>query len=201
MVEMETHPAAQSTDRELADAVLHYGEEGAFRELYRRHTPRLLGFAARLLGRSDAEAEDAVQETWLRVCRSLDRFRWESSFSTWLLGIGLNVVRDEIRRNARSLEVDVDELPEPPAQAVFADERIDIERSIGLLPDGYRMVLVLHDVEGMKHEEIAQRLDITAGTSKSQLSKARRALRGLLVRPSGSRDGAARDGGASRQKE
>jgi len=201
MVEMETQPAAQLTDRELAEAVLHYGEERAFRELYRRHTPRLLGFVGRLLGRPDAEAEDAVQETWLRVCRSLDRFRWESSFSTWLLGIGLNVVRDEIRRSARSLEVDMDELPDPPAQAVFADERIDIERSIGLLPDGYRVVLVLHDVEGMKHEEIAHRLDITAGTSKSQLSKARRALRGLLVRSSGSRGGAARDGDASRQKE
>jgi RNA polymerase sigma-70 factor (ECF subfamily) len=130
------------------------------------------------------------------VCRSLDRFRWESSFSTWLLGIGLNVVRDEIRRSARSLEVEMEELPDPPAQAVFTDERIDIERSIALLPDGYRVVLVLHDVEGMKHEEIAQRLDITTGTTKSQLSKARRALRGLLVRPDGSRGGASREGGA-----
>ena len=184
MDEMETHLAAQLTDRELADAVLHYGEERAFRELYRRHSPRLLGFIARLLGRSDAEAEDAVQETWLRVCRSLDRFRWESSFSTWLLGIGLNVVRDEIRRNARSIEIEMEDFPDPPAQASFNDERIDLERSIELLPDGYRVVLVLHDVEGMKHEEIAQRLDITAGTSKSQLSKARRALRGLLVRSS-----------------
>ena len=201
MVEMETHPAAQSTDRELADAVLHYGEERAFRELYRRHSPRLLGFIARLLGRSEAEAEDAVQETWLRVCRSLGGFRWESSFSTWLLGVGLNVVRDEIRRCSRSIEIPMEEFPEPPAQRIFADERIDIERSISLLPDGYRMVLVLHDVEGMKHEEIAHRLDITAGTSKSQLSKARRALRGLLDRSNGSRGGAAREGDASREKE
>jgi RNA polymerase sigma-70 factor (ECF subfamily) len=201
MVEMETHPAVQLSDRELADAVLHYGEERAFRELYRRHTPRLVGFVGRLMGRPDAEAEDAVQETWLRACRSLGRFRWESAFSTWLLGIGLNVVRDEIRRGARSPEVVMEELPDPPAQAVFADDRIDIERSIALLPDGYRMVLVLHDVEGMKHEEIAQKLDITTGTSKSQLSKARRALRGLLLRPSGPRGGASRESDASRQKE
>ena len=185
---METHPAAQLTDRELADAVLHYGEERAFRELYRRHTPRLLGFVGRVLGRPEAEAEDAVQETWLRVCRTLDRFRWESGFSTWLLGIGLNVARDEIRRSARSREIEMEDFPDPPAQASLDDDRIDLERSIKLLPDGYRVVLVLHDVEGMKHEEIAQKLDITAGTSKSQLSKARRALRGLLVRSGGLRD-------------
>jgi RNA polymerase sigma factor (sigma-70 family) len=188
MDEMETHPAAQLTDRELADAILYYSEERAFRELYRRHTPRLLGFVGRLLGRSDAEAEDAIQEIWLRVCRSLDRFRWESNFSTWLLGIGLNVVRDEIRRGARSIEIGMEDFPDPPAQASFNDERIDLERSIEILPDGYRMVLVLHDVEGMKHEEIAQRLDITVGTSKSQLSKARRALRGLLDRSNGPRN-------------
>jgi RNA polymerase sigma factor (sigma-70 family) len=188
MDEMETHPAAQLTDRELADAILYYSEERAFRELYRRHTPRLLGFVGRLLGRSDAEAEDAIQETWLRVCRSLDRFRWESNFSTWLLGIGLNVVRDEIRRGARSIEIGMEDFPDPPAQASFNDERIDLERSIEILPDGYRMVLVLHDVEGMKHEEIAQRLDITVGTSKSQLSKARRALRGLLDPSNGPRN-------------
>jgi RNA polymerase sigma-70 factor (ECF subfamily) len=179
---MESEPVTAVTDRQLVDAVLHYGEERPFRELYRRHTPRLLGFVGRVLGRSDAEAEDVVQETWLRACQALDRFRWDSGFSTWLLGIGLNVARDAMRRNSRSLELNLDDFPDPPGPMIFDDDRIDLERSIAMLPDGYRVVLVLHDVEGMKHEEIAARLEITVGTSKSQLSRARGALRHLLCR-------------------
>ena len=179
---METESVTAVSDRQLADAVLHHGEERAFRELYRRHTPRLLGFVGRILGRSDAEAEDVAQETWLRACLSLSRFRWDSGFSTWLLGIGLHVARDVMRKNARSQELDPDDFPDPPEPLSFADDRIDLERSIAMLPDGYRVVLVLHDVEGMTHEEIARQLGITAGTSKSQLARARGALRSLLCR-------------------
>lgn len=182
MDKMEAEPVTAVTDRQLAEAVLHYGEERAFRELYNRHTPRLLGFVGRLLGRSDAEAEDVAQETWLRACQSLGRFRWDSAFSTWLLGIGLNVARDAIRKDARSPELDLGEFPDPPGPMSPTDDRIDLERSIAMLPDGYRMVFVLHDVEGMRHEEISVRLGITIGTSKSQLSRARGALRHLLCR-------------------
>jgi RNA polymerase sigma factor (sigma-70 family) len=182
MNEMEAEPVTVVTDRQLAEAVLHSREERAFRELYRRHTPRLLGFVGRVLGRSDAEAEDVAQETWLRACQSLGRFRWDSGFSTWLLGIGLNVARDAMRKNARSRELDLDDFPDPPGPMSISDDRIDLERAIAMLPDGYRVVLVLHDVEGMRHEEIAERLAITIGTSKSQLSRARGALRHLLCR-------------------
>ncbi len=182
MDEMETEPVTAITDRQLVEAVLHYGEERAFRELYRRHTPRLLGFVGRFLGRTDAEAEDVAQETWLRACQALGRFRWDSGFSTWLLGIGVNVARDAIRRDARSIELDLEDFPDPPGPMSIPDDRIDLERSIATLPDGYRMVLVLHDVEGMKHEDIARHLGITVGTSKSQLSRARGALRHLLCR-------------------
>jgi RNA polymerase sigma-70 factor (ECF subfamily) len=182
MDEMESQPVPDTSDRQLAEAVLHYGEEQAFRELYRGHTPRLLGFVARILGRSDAEAEDVVQETWLRACQALGRFRWESGFSTWLVGVGFNVARDHVRRNARSRELDLEDFPDPPGPMSFPDDRIDLERSIAMLPDGYRVVLVLHDVEGMRHEDIAEQLGITVGTSKSQLSRARGALRHLLCR-------------------
>lgn len=177
---MENQPDSVGTDRDLAEAIVHQGSEAAFRELYRRHTPRLLGFVTRLLARSDAEAEDVVQETWIRVCTGLDGFRWQSAFSTWLTGIGLNVVRDTVRRATRRRETTLDGLPEPAVRPVRRDDRIDLERCIRMLPDDRRMVLVLHDVEGWKHTEISRRLEIPEGTSKSHLSKARNQIRTLL---------------------
>jgi RNA polymerase sigma-70 factor, ECF subfamily len=78
------------TDAELVAAVRADGDEVAFRSLYRRHTPRLYQMVLRLLAGSEADAEDVVQETWLKATTSLDRFRWESAFGTWLTGIGLN---------------------------------------------------------------------------------------------------------------
>lgn len=170
-------------DRALARAILDDGDEEAFRALYRRHTPRLLGFVHRLLGGTDAEAEDVVQETWIRACERLDGFRWESRFSTWLTGIGLNTVRERQARLARSRSVGLEQVPDPARPAPSGGERVDLERSIRLLPEGYRTVLLLHDVEGMKHGEIAQRLGISAGTSKSQLSNARRLMRSMLCAP------------------
>jgi RNA polymerase sigma-70 factor (ECF subfamily) len=178
---MKTHAAESRTDRELARAVAGRGEERAFRDLYRRHTPRLFGFVHRLLGRSGAEAEDVVQETWIRACENLQRFRWESSFSTWLLGIGLNLVRERQRSIARRMSESLDETQHASATMGATVEGIDLARAIELLPDGYRMALVLHDVEGFKHAEIAERLGISSGTSKSQLFSARRAMRAMLA--------------------
>ncbi|UCF18217.1 MAG: RNA polymerase sigma factor [Gemmatimonadota bacterium] len=155
------------------------GYERAFRELYRRHTPKLFQFVMRLLGGVEVDAEDIVQETWVRAAERLSGFRWESSFATWLTGIGLNMCRDLWRRrNGRELDWDV--AAEPVERAGAPDERIDLERAIALLPSGYRTVLILHDLEGCTHEEIGHRLGIAAGTSKSQLSSARRAMRALL---------------------
>jgi RNA polymerase sigma factor (sigma-70 family) len=178
---MKAQPAAAETDRDLADAVLALGDEQAFRELYRRHTPRLLGFVSRLLAGTDSEAEDVVQETWIRACEGLERFRWQSTFSTWLLGIGLNLVRDQLRRHGRrSRMVPMESLPDRPAARASHEQRIDLERAIRALPDDYRLALVLHDVEGMKHHEIAGRLGIPVGTTKSQLFRARRMIRDTL---------------------
>jgi len=176
---MDIQPAIVDTDRELVEAVERYGDEGAFRELYKRHTPRLLALVVRLLGPSDGEAEDVVQEAWIRACEGLGRFRWEAAFSTWLAGIGLNVARDVLRRRERSRATGLGE-DERPARPHDADARIDLETGIRSLPDGCRLVLVLHDVEGMTHGDIARRLGITEGTSKSQLWNARRLLRDYL---------------------
>ncbi len=166
-------------DREWAQALIQHGDEWAFRQLYRRHTPRLYQFVLRLLGGAEADAEDIVQEAWVRAVGGLSSFQWRSAFSTWLTGIGLNLVREHFKRHSRAgryLEAmpDLQSLPTPYGA------RLDLERAIALLPDGYRMVLVLHDVEGCTHKEIARALGISEGTSKSQLSNARKLVRSLL---------------------
>jgi RNA polymerase sigma-70 factor, ECF subfamily len=166
------------TDRDLATALLERGDEKAFRELYQRYTPRLFQFLLRVLGGSQHDAEDAVQETWIRATDKLGEFRWEAAFGTWLTGIGLNVARSVLRRDWRWEPAE--EAPEPWSPPAPHGERIDLERALALLPTGYRVVLLLHDVEGYTHEEIGERLGVVPGTSKSQLSHARRALRQLL---------------------
>ena len=168
------------TDRDLVDAVLHHKDELAFRELYRRHTPRLFVLVSRLLARGDHEAEDVVQEIWVHAFQSLGRFDWNSSFATWLTGVGLNRVRDRIRKYARSRETAMEAMPEVAGARPSHETRIDLERAIARLPDDERIVLVLHDVEGMKHREISEHLDIPEGTSKTRLSGARARLRAMM---------------------
>jgi RNA polymerase sigma-70 factor, ECF subfamily len=166
-------------DRELAQAVLKDGDERAFRELYRRHTPRLYLLVLRLLGYSDMDAEDVVQETWVRAIRELAGFRWESALGTWLSAIGCNVARDQLRKVKRR-----DEKEQSPGIASWIalqpPEQVDLEQAIRRLPEGYRTVLVMHDLEGFTHEEIGTALGIAPGTSKSQLFGARRSLRAML---------------------
>lgn len=177
---MPKRPQSSADDRDLAEAVLVKGDEAAFRELYRRHTPTVYQLALRLLGGSTHEAEDVVQDAWIRAVTRLNGFRWESSFRTWLVGIGLNLAREVLRRRARRPTIELDpDLPQP-RQRSMDGERVDLERAIALLPDGSRAVLILHDIEGFTHEEIGRRLGIAAGTSKSQLFEARRALRSRL---------------------
>ena len=167
------------SDRALAERVQSEGDEQAFRALYRRHTPRLYQFALRLLGGNELDAEDVVQESWIRATAGLAEFRWESSFGTWITGIALNLCRGLFRRHDRKwIEMRDDlELVTGPARE---HERIDLEAAIAKLPPGYRTVVILHDVEGLTHEEIGRELEISANTSKSQLSRGRRMLRSLL---------------------
>jgi RNA polymerase sigma-70 factor (ECF subfamily) len=174
-----TAPAPAADDRALTERLLTAGDEAAFRELYRRHTPRLYAFVLRMVAGSDADAEDVVQETWIRAMERIDGFRWEAALGTWLTGIALNVARSLLRRRGR-WEGSGDDVPEPWRPAPAEAERIDLERAISMLPAGYRAVLVLHDVEGFTHEEIGEQLGIAPGTSKSQLCHARRAVRRML---------------------
>ena len=176
---MRALAAAPATDQALAEAVLLNGDERAFRELYGRHTPRLFALVLRVVGGAEHDAEDVVQETWIRATEKLAGFRWEAAFSTWLTGIGLNVARAALRKRGRWVELDGD-APEPWRPAAAHGERIDLERALELLPAGYRTVLLLHDLEGYKHEEIGEMLGIAPGTSKSQLFNARKSLRRML---------------------
>jgi RNA polymerase sigma-70 factor (ECF subfamily) len=171
---------SKTQEREWAEALIHRGDEAAFRGLYRLHTPRLYGFTLRLLGDA-TEAEDVVQETWVRAVRHLGGFRWRSALSTWLLGIGHNLCRERLRSRSRRQEREA-LVPVPAMATAPGGLRVDLERAIARLPDGCRAVLMLHDVEGWTHQEIGHRLGIAAGTSKSQLSEARRRLRSWLKR-------------------
>lgn len=178
--DMRPTPSSPADDRALAEAVQLRGEERAFRELYRRHSPALYQVTLRMLGYAQADAEDVVQDTWIRAVSRLDGFRWESSFRTWLIGIGLNLSREVLRRRARRSTTELTEAVTPSVLPPRLGDRVDLERAIAELPDGSRAVLVLHDIEGFTHEEIGRQLGIAAGTSKSQLFQARRALRAKL---------------------
>ncbi|HXY68081.1 MAG TPA: sigma-70 family RNA polymerase sigma factor [Gemmatimonadales bacterium] len=177
----------EEPDRLLAERVMA-GDEAAFRSLYRRHTPRLLQLASRLLAGDDAEAEDVVQDTWITAVEKLGTFRWEADLGTWLHAIGVNAAKSSLRRRGRRREVDLPddgELAgaEPPDRV----EPVDLERAIAALPAGYRTVFVLHDIEGETHERIAVQLGVTPGTTKSQLFRARRAVRARLAHDAGRR--------------
>ena len=174
----------EPTERVLAGRVLAAGDEAAFRTLYRRHTPALYRLALRLGGGDEPWAEEVVQRTWIRAVEGLAGFGWRAAFRTWLSGIAINCAR-ELWREERN----VFELESSGEAKVLAElgpdpgERVDLERAIAALPPGSRQVLVLHDVEGFTHQEIAEMMGIEPGTSKSQLFHARRRMREYLDRP------------------
>ena len=175
---MESTVVSQS-DRELAEIVVRSGAETAFRELYARHTEALYRFCLRMLGGSTQDAEEVVQETWVKALRGLGRFEWRSALRSWLTGIALNECRRMLRVTSKhDHSNDIDHIyrgwPDP-------GHRLDLEAALKRLPEGYRSVLLLHDLEGFKHEEIGKLLGISPGTSKSQLSRGRRMMRELLT--------------------
>jgi RNA polymerase sigma factor (sigma-70 family) len=172
-----SHSFASCSDADLVLAVRRDRSDAAFSVLYDRHTPRAFQTAWRILGGNEHEAEDAMQDAWVRAVGTLDTWRNGQAFGAWLRGITAHVAIDRLRRERRiAFETDV-ELPAPEAPP----EVIDLETAIASLAPGYRVVLVMHDIEGFTHEEIAERFGITAGTSKGQLFKARRAVRARLV--------------------
>ena len=155
----------------------------AFERLYRTHAARIHALCRRMAG--PEEADDLAQEVFVRAWRKLPSFRGEAAFGTWLYRIALNALsahRLAARRNRERL-VDGEGLVERlPARRRSGDLRMDLDRALEDLPQGARAIFVLHDVEGFKHEEIAEQLAISVGTSKSQLHRARLLLRAHLMR-------------------
>ena len=167
-------------DRRLVAAFLKTRSDEAFLMLYDRHTPDLYRFAAHLTGGPGPESEEIVQDAWVRAVQSLAKFRWQSRLRTWLCGIALNRWRELCRRRRRDEKLHARMDPHPAVQPSRESLSGPLARAIVALPDGYREVIVLHDIEGHTHGEIARHFGITEGTSKSQLHRARRAMRDML---------------------
>ncbi len=169
--------AADAADARLAAD----GDTRAFERIYRRHVARIHSLARRMLG--DAEADEATQEAFVRVWSKLATFRGDAALGTWLHRVAINVILTQraslAQRRDRFLAAD-DGVAVIPVRPARADLRVDVEAALASLPDGAREVFVLHDVEGYKHGEIADRLGISSGTSKSQLHRARMLLRNYL---------------------
>jgi RNA polymerase sigma-70 factor (ECF subfamily) len=160
------------------------GDVRAFEQLYRKHSRRVYAVLWRLCGH-EARAEDLVQEAFVRAWQALPAFRFESAFSTWLHRLAVNTALMELRsrRGAEALEDD-DAALEFHATGDSAGQRtalgLDLERAVATLPPRARAVLVLYDIEGWKHEEIAAELGMAVGSSKAQLHRARGLLRERL---------------------
>jgi RNA polymerase sigma-70 factor (ECF subfamily) len=160
------------------------GDRLAARELYDAHAPRVFRLAFRLTGDGDL-ARELTQETFVRAFAQLGRFRGESALSTWLHRVTVSVVSNAMRKvkRFRARETDLDEASAVPTMAVTADPdlRDRLHRAIDELPEIYRVTLVMHDVEGYTHEEIAGVLGVAEGTCKSRLSVARAQVREKLA--------------------
>jgi len=166
------------------------GDRRAFERLYRQHVNRVFSLCARMVADRD-RAEELTQDVFVRAWEKLHLFRGESSFSTWLHRLTVNLVlnarKTESRTRSRFEENDdeaggMDALPGVVGMPLAPGDLLDLEEAIEKLPPGARRVFVLHDVEGYKHEEIAEMLGVTSGATKAQLHRARLLLREALNR-------------------
>jgi RNA polymerase sigma-70 factor, ECF subfamily len=182
-------PAADATrteDSALA-AACQAGDLRAYERLYALQGARMKNLARNLLGNS-ADAEDAVQETFLKVQRSIASYRGQSSFVTWTFRILVNTCYDARRSRIRKKEVTADDSeesprPEPRAPGAHPSLRLALERALATLTQHQRDVFLLYEVEGFRHAEIAFMLEMTEAASKNALFQAKKNLRQTLEAP------------------
>ena len=170
------------------------GDHQAFAQIYSVNKRRIYSLCLRMVGNVQA-AEDLTQEAFLQLHRKIGTFRGDSAFSTWLHRLTINVVLMHLRRkglNLISLDEALDPSPDsgpmrsfgaPDLRLAGSNDRMTLEKAVQDLPAGYRLIFVLHDIEGYEHNEIATLLDCSIGNSKSQLHKARMKLREALRAP------------------
>lgn len=145
-----------------------------FEDIYTSYRSKVYTTAFRMLSHH-ADAEDITQDVFVRVYKKLGSFRGEAQFSTWIYRITMNCCLDHLRRRKRDLAIQLP--PDFDAPGPGIDVTRVIEGALPLMPPGYREVFVLHDLQGLKHSEIAEILGIAEGASKSQLHRARAFLR------------------------
>lgn len=168
------------TDQQLIDGAKS-GSEVAVRALYDRYSPRVYATVLRLAGDPELAA-DWAQEAWISVLRALPDFRGSAKLSTWIHRIAVNAALQGIRRQKRWSGREAP-LPARPLEDPRRDRpllRLRLEEALAKIPAGMRQILILHDLEGYTHAEIAERLGLSPGTSKSQLFKARARMRALM---------------------
>ena len=188
IIEAQSGPIGGS-DSDVARAAA--GDRGAFERVYRLHVNRVFSLCARMTG-DRTRAEELTQDVFVRAWEKLNLFRGESSFGTWLHRLTVNVVlnarKTDSRQRSRIEETDeedgggIDAIPGVVGSPLPPGDLLDLEEAITRLPPGARRVFVLHDVEGYKHEEIAEMLGVTSGATKAQLHRARLLLREALNR-------------------
>ncbi|MEJ2009754.1 MAG: sigma-70 family RNA polymerase sigma factor [Acidobacteriota bacterium] len=172
------------------------GDEAATEELYRLHSRRVYSLCIRMVA-NQAEAEDLTQEIFLHAFRKIHTFRGEAAFSTWLYRLGVNVVLMRLRKKSHPV-FSLEELTRPNGETIKRAEPADktdhagilvnrllLRGAIDQLPSGFKRVILMHDMEGYNHREIAELTGRSVGNSKSQLHKARRRLRELLTQGPG----------------
>lgn len=183
----EADSASLPSDESLVGRVLH-GDLDAFGVILSRHQHRIYSIAANFAANSD-DASDLAQEIFLKAYRALPRFRGQSAFSTWLYRIAVNSCVDYVRRRARSGAVSLedgvaamvaDSQLDPEQELARRQLRRDLARAISGLSLKLRTALILHDVEGLTHEEIARIAGCSVGTTKSRLFRAREEVRRRL---------------------
>ena len=176
-------PDRSPDDRDFVERA-QAGDTAAFEQLYRMQVGRIYALCVRMVP-DPVRAETLTQDAFVRAWQQLRSFRGESAFSTWLYRLAVNVVltdlRSEKRRKARVESTDNLTLYDVATNQPSCDTDIDLNAGIAALPAKARAVLILHDIEGYRHDEIGKMLDIAPGSSKAHLHRARKLLRKMLA--------------------
>jgi len=189
-------PVDDARQSELVER-MQAGDETAFEQVVRQHGPRMLAAARRLLA-NEQDAQDALQDAFLSAFKSISQFKGQAQLGTWLHRIAVNAALMRLRSKGRKAETSIDDLlprfksdghavQATPAWTVALDTAVQdretrrvVRQSIDQLPDNYRTVLLLRDIEGFTTEETAQSLGLSPSAVKTRLHRARSALRTLL---------------------